>query len=378
MRIHQIDALRGFALFGILVVNIFVFHAPYSHYGPFYFGNFEGTEINALQTMIWLCAGKFMFIYAFLFGYGFWIQYEKTKSSISFSLYWNRRMFLLAMFGILHVLFLSFGDILLPYALLGLTIPFFAKFSNKTLFLLFLLVYLIPVYEFVLRGFFNYSPIFTHSDKSLETYLEINANGSWWEIFKLRMYDYFSFKNEKLIMYIPKEWSLFIIGILAAKSKLATSVSWKKGLAFCVLAMIIVWAMSTYRPQLFTFFDHENSVIQRSILGLMVQFSEFIHGMLYIIGFFLIWKIKLVQQLLASLIYAGKLSLSNYILQSLICVIIFSGFGFYGQLKPTQLIGLAMIIFAGQIVFSYTWLQFNKYGPLEGIWRKFSYRHTNT
>jgi len=210
MRLHQIDALRGFALLGILIVNIFVFHAPYPYYGPFYY-QFEGTNITALETMIFLCVGKFMFIYAFLFGYSFWMQYEKHNDFQFFRKYWNQRMFILILFGISHVLLLSFGDILLPYALLGLSLPFFAKLKNRTLLFYFLIINLIPVYEFVLRGFFDFPSVFMQPSISLEAYIEINSSGNLWEIFKLRMQDYFSFKNEKLIMYIPKELSLFLI-----------------------------------------------------------------------------------------------------------------------------------------------------------------------
>ncbi len=83
MRIHQIDALRGFALFGILVVNIFVFHAPYAHYGPFYY-QFEGLNLSVIEHTIFLFVGKFMFIYAFLFGYSFWMQYEKVEEKSVF------------------------------------------------------------------------------------------------------------------------------------------------------------------------------------------------------------------------------------------------------------------------------------------------------
>ena len=221
MRIHQIDALRGFALFGILVVNIFVFHAPYPHYGEFYF-QFAGTEIRVLENMFFFFAGKFMFIYAFLFGYSFWLQYEKAELKSNFKSYWNRRMLLLAAFGLLHILLLSFGDILLPYAILGLSLPFFARLSNKKVLLWSFLIYLIPVYEFVLRGFVEYPSIFMQPVVPLENYIEINGQGSFFEILRLRLQDYFSLKNEKLIVYIPKEISLFLIGRLAAKSKLAS------------------------------------------------------------------------------------------------------------------------------------------------------------
>ncbi|MEM1328647.1 MAG: DUF418 domain-containing protein [Bacteroidota bacterium] len=367
MRIQQIDALRGFALFGILMVNIFVFHAPYPHYSTFY-GEFEGANAAALENMIFFCGGKFMFIYAFLFGYSFWMQYERKKSD--FRGYWNRRMLVLAGFGVLHILLLSFGDILLPYALLGFSLPFFAKFSNAKLFLWVLLISLIPVYEFVLRGFIDFSSIFMQPVASLEQYIEINRNGSWREIFELRLKDYFSFKNEKLIIYIPKEISLFLLGMIAARKQLATQLSVKRGVLFCIFAVLVIGSMYFFRAQIIGFFDFQASIIQSILLGLIIHITEFVHGALYIVLFFLLWTIRPIQKLQYWLTFPGKLSLTNYIAQSLICAILFSELDYYGQLTPIQLICCVLAIYLGQLIFSVIWLRYYQYGPLESIWRK--------
>ena len=369
MRIYQIDALRGFALFGILVVNIFVFHAPYPHYGAFYF-EFQGFERTVVQNVIFFFAGKFMFIYAFLFGYGFWMQYQNQKEN--FSKYWNKRMLLLSCFGVLHVLLLSYGDILLPYAILGLSLPFFARLKNTTIVIWLIVISLIPVYEFVLRGFVTFPSIFMSPTETLENYIAINGQGSFLDIFKLRMKDYFSFKNEKLIMYIPKEMTLFLVGMLAGRIHLATKVKVSSATIVCIVSIILVGLMHFFRPNVIAFFDFQNSVFQRIILGLIIHTAEFLHGLIYIIGFFLLWQISFVEKILYILTYAGRLSLTNYITQSLVCVIIFSGLGYYGQLTPSSLVKLAIAIYSVQLLFSYFWLKNFKYGPLEAVWRKFS------
>jgi len=371
MRIHQIDALRGFALFGILMVNIFVFHAPYSHYGPFY-GAFEGMQKAIVDHMVYFFGGKFMFIYAFLFGYSFWIQYEKWSDQALFQSYWNKRMGLLAVFGIFHILLLSFGDILLPYAILGLTLPYFANKSNLTIIAWFFLIYLIPVYEFILRGIFEYPPIFIQPCATLEEYIRINGQGSWIEIFQLRIQDYFSFGNEKLIMYIPKELALFLLGMLAGRNGLATQLSARKGAAFCLFAFTSLLTMYLFRSEIIGLFNYKESIFQRTILGLIIHFAEFFHGMLYIIGFFLLWKWKPIQQILFPLTYTGRLSLTNYLGQSLICAILFSGLGYYGQLTPLQLVYCVFAIYLAQLVFSVLWLQKYTNGPMEYLWRKYS------
>ena len=371
MRLHQIDALRGFALFGILIVNIFVFHAPYSHYTAFY-GKFEGLEGLVIENMIFFFGGKFMFIYAFLFGYSFWLQYQKIKDKNRLSAYWNKRMLILAIFGLLHILLLSYGDILLPYALLGLSLPFFVRLKDRWVILCFLLVYLIPVYEFVLRGFVNFTSIFIQPILPLEEYITSYSSGDVWEIFKLRLKDYFSLRNEKLIMYIPKELALFLTGMLAGKYQLAQRISWRLAVPFIIVAFGTIGAMFFFRSQIIGLFDYENSVVQRSLLGLTIQFSEFMHGGLYIIGFLFLWKNKMAQKLLYLLQFPGRLSLTNYLVQSLICSIIFNYMGYYGQLLPSQLIIMAFVIFIIQVIFSYWWLQKHAQGPIEKLWRNWS------
>ena len=369
MRIPQIDALRGFALFGIFIVNIFVFHAPYPHYSAFY-GTFEGNEKAVVDIMNLLFVGKSMFIYAFLFGYGFWMQYERWGPKPNFRGYWSRRMLWLSVIGVFHVLLLSFGDILLPYALLGLSLPLFARFGNRTLLFCFLFIHLIPVYEFVLRGWLGYQGFFMQPVATLEDYIAINSQGSFIDIFLLRLKDYFSFSNEKLIMYIPKELSLFLLGIIAARSGWATKVRPKPWVAFCVLAIFSAAMMHFFRPQVIALFDYKSSLFQRGLLGLTIHLIEFMHGVLYIIGFFMLWQYTKAPQVLKYLAPAGRMSLTNYIAQSLISVLLFSGLGYYGQWPPMKLAFCATVVYIFQLLLSTWWLQRKQQGPLEYVWRK--------
>ncbi|MFK7810077.1 MAG: DUF418 domain-containing protein [Saprospiraceae bacterium] len=373
-RITGIDALRGFALFGILIVNIFVFNAPYGHYGTFYLA-FDEVQVGVVLHMFFFFAGRFMFIFAFLFGYGCCMQYEKYTDHYAFRKFWWRRMFWLAIFGVVHILLFSYGDILLPYALLGMTLPFVLRLRNRTLIVLFLIVYLIPVYEFVLRQHFNFPSIFTEPVYELEKEISIGAEGSFWELFQLRLKQYLALQSEKVIMYIPKEWSLFIIGVIASRYKLATELSKRKAVVFCIIASVIVFCNYLYNEELPKLFDYENSLVQSIIYGLIVKALNFIHGMLYIIGFWLLWRFSFFQRLFSSLKSAGRMSLTIYIMQSMICAVLFSGYGFgmYGSQTPVQLLWLACGIFAGQLIFAELWLEWFRFGPLEWLWRRLSY-----
>lgn len=371
MRIHQIDALRGFALLGILIVNIFIFHAPYPYYTEFY-GQFEGIDGLVVENTVFFFGGKFMFIYAFLFGYSFWIQFEKCENEADFRRYWNKRMSLLAGFGILHILLLSFGDILLPYAILGLTLPFFVKLNNSKLLIWLVLINLIPLYEFVLRGFLDFPSIFMQPAETLERYIEINGEGDFMEMLKLRVSDYFSIRNEKLILYLPKELSLFLLGIICARKEMATKLNNKKAILFSVVAILVIGIMYFFRTNIIALFDYEKLLLHRTLLGLIIHLSEFVHGLLYIVGFFMLWKIPIIQKLLFYLSYPGRLSLTNYLSQSLICIVIFSGLGYYAQFTPYELILTAIAIYTTQLLFSKLWLKYYQFGPLEYVWRKYA------
>ncbi|MEX2593348.1 MAG: hypothetical protein WD426_11270 [Anditalea sp.] len=129
-RLVELDILRGFALFGIIVVNIFVFHASYIHYFEFY-GSLTGFQGRIIEVIIDFFAGNFMFIYAFLFGFGFYLQEERfQQKQQSFSEFYFRRMFLLALFGSIHILLFWYGDILLPYAVMGMVLLLLTRFVS--------------------------------------------------------------------------------------------------------------------------------------------------------------------------------------------------------------------------------------------------------
>jgi uncharacterized protein len=299
------------------------------------------------------------------------VQVERFGDKAAFIRYWNRRMALLVGFGLFHLLFLSFGDILIPYALLGLMLPFLGRFNNVQVLILALLINLVPLYEFILRALVTYPPIFMQAQApvTLEHYLQVYGQGSYYEIFVMRMQDYFSFRNEKLVMYIPKELSLFLLGIVAARTGWVTRPNIKAMGVFFLFALGVTTLMHLYQPLVISAFQFEEVIMHRVALGLIIHSSEVIHGLMYIIGFILLWQVPFARIVLSILTYPGKLSLTNYLTQSLVCMVFFSGLGYYGKLTPSELVIMAMVIYVCQLGFSAAWLRFYQYGPLEYLWR---------
>ena len=122
-RIEIIDILRGFAIFGILFVNIWFFSHQFIYYSKL-------PEMYPLlhhkvsyYLTLFLFEGKFYSLFSFLFGLGFAIQFKRFSSHEgSFNYFYLKRMFLLFLIGICHAVFLFYGDILIIYALLGIVL----------------------------------------------------------------------------------------------------------------------------------------------------------------------------------------------------------------------------------------------------------------
>lgn len=374
-RIAAVDALRGFALLGILVVNVFVFHAPYSHFGAFY-GALEGGHAQLFFAFILLFPGKFVFIFSFLFGYGAYLQFSRWNNAMDFKAFWFRRMSLLAIAGILHFLLFWMGDILLSYALLGMALPWLLRLPAKTLLGMGILVYFTSsIYSFFYAAF-DLPAVQTSSPYSLDLFIEVFSKGSFLDIFLLRMHEIIGFTFESVVYYLPRELGMFLVGIAAAKVQLPSRLSWKKHGKFIALVFVLALVWILFKRHIINLADLRNHPFRRPPIIVLNTIAEWLLGGLYILCFWLCCKAPWANGIQRLLAYAGKLALTNYILQSLVCVLVFYGFGLgqYGQWNPVQLLSFAFGVFLLQVLFSYLWFQRFERGPLESLWRKWSYK----
>ena len=368
-RITEMDALRGFALFGILLVNIFVFHAPLFYYGEVY-GVYEGVEATTVFGVVNFAGGKFMLIFAFLFGYGIVLQ-EKSQQQ-AFQSYFLKRMAVLFMFGALHILIFWFGDILASYALLGFLVLPILKCSNRTILVTGIVFIMFRSLYYFVAIPFGLSLIPIDQPESLNYFMEVFQEGTYAEVFVLRMKEFIAFIPENLVWYIPKTFGLFLLGIYAARKMLFTGirnhVKQYAKLAFLFISLGTLWMF--YKSDLFALFNLDAQPLWRPVLiGFNVLFETLL-GIGYIIGFNIFFqKNKVLRNVFSK---AGRLALTNYILQSLLCVAIFYayGLGYYGKLKPTNLVLIAILVFGVNLIFSHNYLKYKKMGPLEYLWRK--------
>lgn len=377
-RIPELDTLRGLALFGILAINVYVFNAPYGYMWDFYptFGEVEG---NVQQWVFTFFGGKSMFIYAFLFGFGFFLQWQRfNKKNGNFQAFYIRRMLVLATFGLAHVLFFWYGDILLPYALMGIVLLFIHRWNDTLLLLSSLLLFLAPVVAGLLESTWGWPSLHATLPFELPQIIAVYKEGSYLEILKVNMYQYASLKNEKLWVYIPKELALFIAGYLAAKHGSLQKIK-AKPLVYLLLALgavAIGLAFLNFNGKLYTMLHMTGPQWLPVKIALYVLIADGLQGIAYITLLIAIFQFRLFSRLLSVFSYAGKMALTNYLMQTLFATLIFSGFGlgYYGSLSPSSLLFLTIGIYTFQVLFSAVYLRYNAQGPLEKLWRKLSYK----
>lgn len=372
-RIIELDALRGIALFGILMVNIFVFHAPLCYYGEFY-GAFEGLQILTVDIVVDFFVGKFLFIFAFLFGYGIVLQQNTHQKN--FRGFFIRRMGVLLVFGLLHILLFWLGDILASYAVLGLVaLPFVQLSDGKILFFGSCFVLFRPLY-YIGAVTLDWPMINPEQPAELEVFKSTFQNGTYFEIFTLRMKEFAAFMPENLVWYIPKSFGLFLLGIYACRQNLFSCIKKNqiKSIIISVLLVVSSFAWHSLRMDFFKSIDlTEDPYWRPALIGLNVLF-ETAMGIGYLIGFSVLFQKKnLLTTLLSN---TGRLALTNYIFQSLACVLIFYGYGlgYYMKLNPTDLIWISVAIFGFNVLFSNWYLKFYSQGPLEFLWRRFNFK----
>jgi uncharacterized protein len=203
-RIASIDILRGFALLGIVLVNTLGFNSSFFDFGGFYSNLPDDFQSRFYSTFISLTADKFIFLYSFLFGYGIYMQYRKfTSKGEGFTSFFNRRMWVLALFGIAHVLFLWAGDILILYALAGFFILLVHKLSSNWQIIIALFFYFFLGIWLTLGVWIPLPDgLSSTCTECLEQAKIIYADGNYIDCLKLRLEEYFAFRNINAIYYL--------------------------------------------------------------------------------------------------------------------------------------------------------------------------------
>ncbi|SEP82524.1 DUF418 domain-containing protein [Piscibacillus halophilus] len=371
-RIESIDTVRGFSLLGILIVNLLSFHSPHFIYGGLkdFYGN--GFDALSLAFIDIFAQASFYPLFSMLFGVGIYMMYEKLeqRGAKTMSII-RRRMLILSIFGLIHGLFIWYGDILLTYGIVGFisllflkkTIQSLVKWSFSLLLsvsaILVLLVF--PVRNELEEISVNHQGIQAAYDNYTGTLLSaLNQNIADWV-----------YSNDPFtwIFSIFTILPMFLLGMMIQKNgwtrdPKASSSSINRWLigAFTLFVLFKIGPYFFGNP---LWFESAQDTIGGSALSVF-----------YFLGALVLFNRRNFHWLKGILSKVGKLSLTNYLMQSLLGIVIFYGFGLnlYGKLHAFTLITLAILLFSVQILFSHWYVKRFRFGPFEWIYRSLTYR----
>ncbi|HBG71880.1 MAG: hypothetical protein A2W93_03805 [Bacteroidetes bacterium GWF2_43_63] len=375
-RISSLDILRGFALLGIVVVNSLGFNASFFNFGGYY-GSLPDPEQQLFYNVfISLTADKFIFLFSFLFGYGIFMQYRKFKENNQpFGHFFSRRMMLLAMFGMAHVVLLWAGDILLPYAIAGLIVFLLRKAPTVLQLMLAIFFYFFVAFWMAASTCIPLPDSMTSlCTECLGQARIVYSSGNYFEILQLRLHEYADFRNINMFYYLPKIIGITLFGFVASKYFLHKKVAAHKLLWAISLVLIAVVAIIIYLKYE-SVFSIEGPFAMAAFMAGYELMNLFVAST-YLLFILLIASFPAPARLLKPFALMGRMSLTNYLMQSLILGIIFYGwgFGFFGQTNVMMVVGIALAVYVFQIIVNIVWFRFYDSGPLEKVWRTWSYR----
>ena len=365
------DVLRGFALFGILVVNIqfMGLDSVEGARGDWVSGFANGSATFIIASIF---AGKFYLIFSFLFGYSsnYIIRDERSNRGR-----WVKRCFLLIAIGILHFTFLWHGDILFIYGLFGLLlIPFFFR-QERTLKIWTRIVFigtstLILIVAALVLVAEKYFPEESAQPSIASELDNVLLSGTFLEAIPARLEVWVFGVLTGIFLQGGLAFAAFLVGLrLARTNYLSSPIDSKKnsqlirrGLLFGAPIQIVAAVI---------FVRNEQSTTPSEGIYLLSLFASFLAAPLMSVVYIGILR-KLVEdkpQLVSWMIPAGKMSLTVYISQSVLTSMIFGpwGLGLFQELSTWQVLLLALLIWLFLVYLSSLWLKKFKQGPLERV-----------
>ena len=381
-RIEVVDALRGFAVMAIILVhNLEHFIFPvYPADSPEWL---EVLDQGVLNVVFSLFAGKAYAIFALLFGFTFYIQTQNQKrqgKDFGYRFLW--RMVLLVGFATLNAAFFPAGDVLLLFVVVSLVLFFTRNWCDKAILIAAIIFLLQPVeWYHYLAALAN--PAHRLPDLKVgEMYAEVaeyTKAGDFWDFIGCNI----TLGQKASLLWAVNAGrffqtaGLFLLGFYIGRKRLF--VSSEKNLHLWV-KILIVSALS-FAP-LYTLKElvmEQDAIVQQTVGTVFDMWQKLAFTLVLIASFVLLYQNRRFSDAVGNLRFYGKMSLTNYISQSIIGAVIYFPFGLY--LAPYCGYAVSLLIgaftFLLQVWFCKWWLSKYKQGPLEHIWHKWTWIGTD-
>ncbi len=389
-RIEVMDVLRGFALLGILLMNIEGFVGPLmlSVTGL----NPELTGANrVVDWLIYvLVQGKFMTLFSLLFGMGFAVMLERARArgDGGNGLY-ARRLLALLGFGIAHALLLWAGDVLIAYSLVGFALlllfsntkashlPIWAmSFAIVLVGLLLVLGLMMQFFALTPEGKAMLAKQATDAIAVVDAERQAYGSGTYLQATGQRAKDTM-FMLSALPIFGALILVMFLLGAWLVRAGIMRDTAAHAGL---FRKLLLVGALAGLPLMLLSAIAMPTSEMhEMSLRSMGWQSMALVAGILMSLGYAAAIVLGMHRpawrRRLSWLAPAGRMALTNYLMQSLVCTTIFYGYGlgYFEQLPRAWQPLFVIVLFALQVVFSRWWLSHYRYGPMEWLWRWMTY-----
>lgn len=388
-----LDVLRGFAILGIFLANTFGFtgYGELDQAGRAALPTFPTDAILRVLATVFV-DGKFYSLFSLLFGIGFSVLLLRSEQKgVDLASFYERRLLLLMLIGAAHLLLLWEGDIVLLYALLGGLLPWFRKCSNRTLLLWAgaliaspLLIDGLKVLLDVKTGSFlrgiaqsvDHATGVPTDGNDMATYL--SRPGSGWREWRDWMLSGYIYRYAYLIESnrLPKVLGVFLLGLWVGRNRIYAHLDQHVGL----LRKLRLWGLllGLTGCAAMAFFENDHKSVPNA-LGLLDTIS-YAAGVVplslaYVAILCLCWLQTRSHRFWKVLAPVGRMALTNYLTQTVVAILLFYGVGLgLGRfVGPTVFLPMALGVYALQVIWSNWWFRHFNFGPVEWIWRQFTY-----
>ena len=380
-RIEVVDSLRGFAIMAIMLLhsiehfNFYVFPDPST----------QPAWLNTIDTGIWdtfffLFGGKGYAIFALLFGFTFSLMYTKQQTKgVDFGPRFLWRMLLLVCFALFNGLFFP-GEVLMMYALVGVVLFLVRKFSDRALLIAALVLLLQPIEwgRYIYYLFNN------------DYLVPISEQGNYWRLLKeAQLGDSFINQVKANTLYghkVSLMWAydvgrmvqtggLFVLGYWLGKKQLFVDSEksirfWKRALAIGALVFVPFFLLERNFAAL-----TDAKIHAQTLLKVVDMYGNLALTAVLVASFILLYKTNFFKKIAGGLRYCGRMSLTAYVLQSMIGGFVFFGYGLGigPSVLHTKSLGIGILLFAVLFYFCKFWINRYGQGPLEKLWHKLTW-----
>ena len=393
-RVEVVDAIRSIAVAMILMLHSIEHFNLYNQVDP------DSPLLKLVDLMVWdglwfVIGGKAYAIFALLFGFSFYIMDRNAaRRGEDFRLRFCWRMLLLFGFGCLNASFFC-GEVLVLYSIVGLVLPMVCRLKTRTLLVVAAVLMAQPVewmklvYAAIVDGereilVFDFGEYWNASMKML-------AEGGFLETVRTNLW-------EGQLFSLAWAWgagrfcqtaSLFMLGLAAGRMEWfadseANRRRWGRVLAMALVAFFPLYGLSSLLPDFVASTPAEeladsslwamtSKTFMASLMLIITSLHKFCFMTVIVTSLLFAFYCTRLSRPMRFIMPYGRMSLTNYIGQSIVGSAIYYHWGLYLNLSDTQSVALGVVILACQVMFCRWWMSRHTHGPLEGVWKRLTY-----